>query len=228
MSANSVTDNGSSATGPAPELPLYAPKPPVTRINRRAIVAVGFLAAALGAVVLVIGFSDHRQRRLEGEGQENSPRPSGPLEATRDLPKDYSFDVRQAGAGVSYDMPALVVQGAPAPATRPGGPTAAELAAAAERQRLAELRQKLLEQQRKEMEQALDSPLLFANAKPTKRTASPATAAYADNFAKAAAPSFVGETPGFSAMPGTDLRKSGYRSCVPCDRQRSTLIMIRR
>lgn len=158
---HTATTNGHS------ELPLYAPRPPVTRINRRTVMAAGFLAAALGVVVLVLGFSDHRRDRTLGDGQENTPRPNGPLEATRDLPKDYSFDVRQAAGNITYEMPALAAD-APAapPATRPGGPSAEELAAAAERQRLAELRRQLLEQQRKDLEQSLDSPLLFANAKP--------------------------------------------------------------
>ncbi len=160
--------NGESGTTAAQdrELPLYAPKPPVTRINRRTVLATGFLGAVLGVIVLVVGLSDHRRAGQFGEAQENNQRPSGPLEATRDLPKDYSFDVRQAAAGVSYEMPTLTVP-APStmPATHPNGPSAEELAAATERQRLAALRERLLEQERKEMEQALDSPLVFASAK---------------------------------------------------------------
>jgi type IV secretion system protein TrbI len=164
------TNNGQNAeeVEEAYHLPLRPGRPAVTRINRRTILVMGFLAATLGAVILVAGFSDHRHSGRLGPEQENTQRPNGPLEATRDLPNDYSFDVRQAASGVSYEMPTF---SAPAPAqlatTRPTGPTAEEMAAAAELRRQAELREKLLEQQRKEMEQALDSPLLFAGAKAT-------------------------------------------------------------
>jgi len=160
-----------------------------------------------------LGFSDHRSQRLPGDDRENSQRPNGPLEATRDLPKDYSFDVRQAAANVTYELPALSPAGAPpasAPATtRPTGPSAEELAALAERQRLAELRRQLLEQQRKEMEQALDSPLLFANAKPMKLTGSTSSAPHDGEN------SLVTSQPSSSEAPGLPPMGAAYGPPVP-------------
>jgi hypothetical protein len=75
--------------------------------------------------------------------------------AVRDLPSDYSFDVRQAAQGIGYA----------APTTKPTGPTAQELALAEQLRQLADLRGRMLEEERKEQEQALDSPLVFAGAK---------------------------------------------------------------
>jgi type IV secretion system protein VirB10 len=65
----------------------------------------------------------------------------------------------------------------------------------AERQRLAELRRQLLEQQRKEMEQALDSPLLFANAKPTKPTVSATPVAHETDSLNGSTGTRLGEPP---------------------------------
>ena len=137
---------------------LYGPKPAVTRVSRRGILLVTTVGAAVGLVVLVVGLGDGRRRNSAGGGSEEAAiRPMGPVESVRDLPKDYTFDVRQAAQGISYEM----IPGQPTPSTRPAGLSLEEQE---ERRRQAELRRQALERQRKEMEQALDSPVVFASA----------------------------------------------------------------
>jgi type IV secretory pathway VirB10-like protein len=153
-----------TANAPASPVTLHGPRPMVTRISRRAVLLAAVFGAALGLVILVAGFGDPRRAKREGLPDENAIRPAGPNESVRDLPSDYSFDVRQAARGIGYE--GLTVP--PAPATKqsgPTGPSAQEQALAEQLRQLAELRRHLLEQQRKEAEQALDSPLLFAGAK---------------------------------------------------------------
>lgn len=137
---------------------LYGPKPAVTRVSRRGMLLVTTVGAAVGLVVLVAGLGDGRRRSSAGGGSEEAAiRPTGPVESVRDLPKDYTFDVRQAAQGISYEM----IPGQPPPSTRPAGLSLEEQE---ERRRQAELRRQALERQRKEMEQALDSPVVFATA----------------------------------------------------------------
>ena len=149
------------STGPetkplAPEtFSIHGPRPAVTRVSRRAVMLAAIFGAAMGLVVLVAGFNDRSATKREGNAQENSIRPSGPIDSIRDLPSDYSFDVRQAAQGIGYA----------APTTKPTGPTAQELALAEQLRQLADLRGRMLEQERKEQAQAMDSPLVFAGAK---------------------------------------------------------------
>ena len=154
-------------TAPFNPLSLHGPRPTVTRISRRAVLLAAVFGAALGLVILVVGFGDSRRPRKDGLPDESAIRPSGPNEAVKDLPSDYSFDVRQAARGIGYEG---LVGVSPAPATRPSGPTPQEQALAEQLRQLAELRRHLLEQQRKEAEQALDSPLVFAGAKSSRLT----------------------------------------------------------
>jgi len=134
---------------------IHGPRPAVTRVSRRAVMLAAIFGAAMGLVVLIAGFSDRGPSKREGNAQENSIRPSGPIDSIRDLPSDYSFDVRKAAQGIDYA----------APTTKPTGPTPQELALAEQLRQLADLRGRMLEQERKEQEQAMDSPLVFTGAK---------------------------------------------------------------
>ena len=141
---------------------IHGPRPGVTRISRRSVLLAAVFGASLGLVVLVTGFGDRRGASSRSGPEENAIRPSGPIESVRDLPADYSFDVRQAAQGIGYS--ALTAPGTPA--TRPSGLSPQEQALAEQMRQLMEMRQRLLDEQRKEQEQALDSPLVFAGAKP--------------------------------------------------------------
>lgn len=160
--------NNNPVPGQAPEqrdgreLSILGPRPAVTRVSRRAVLLTAVFGAAMGLVVLVMGFGDRGPAKKSGAQEENSIRPTGPIDSVRDLPKDYSFDVRQAAQGIGYDGSARPA----APATRPAGPSAQEQALAEQLRQLAELRRRMLEEQRKELEQAMDSPLVFAGAHP--------------------------------------------------------------
>ena len=138
-------------------LSLYGPKPPVTRISRKAVAVAGLLAAGLGALVLVRGLGSRHNAPRDAFADQNAIRPAPSVieSGVRELPKDYTFDVRKEAEQIGYE----------APATRPAGPTAEELAVIEERRRLAQVRQRMLEEQRKELEKALDSPLVFSGAK---------------------------------------------------------------
>jgi len=147
---------GPESNSQAPQtFSIHGPRPAVTRVSRRAVMLAAIFGAAMGLVVLVAGFSDRGPSKREGNAQENSIRPSGPIDSIRDLPSDYSFDVRKAAQGIDYA----------APTTKPTGPTPQELALAEQLRQLADLRGRMLEQERKEQEQAMDSPLLFTGAK---------------------------------------------------------------
>jgi type IV secretory pathway VirB10-like protein len=159
---NSNSTGGSGMIPPTGvPLSLHGPRPMVTRVSRRAVLLAAVFGAALGLVILVVGFGDPRRAKRDGLPDENSTRASGLNDSVKDLPKDYTFDVRQIAQGVGYEG----VGTSPVPATRPSGPSAQELALAEQLRQLAELKRKMLEQQRKELEQAMDSPLLFAGAK---------------------------------------------------------------
>jgi type IV secretory pathway VirB10-like protein len=142
------------------DLSIHGPRPSVTRISRRAVLLTAVFGAAMGLVVLVAGLGNSTPAKRPGVQEENSIRPTGPIESLRDLPQDYSFDVRQAARGIGYDAHAV------APATRPSAPSAQDQALADQLRQLAELRRKMLEEQRKEQDQAMDSPLVFAGAHP--------------------------------------------------------------
>jgi type IV secretion system protein VirB10 len=152
------------------ELSILGPRPAVTRVSRRAVLLTGVFGAAMGLVVLVMGFGDRDPVKRNSAQEENSIRPTGPIESVRDLPKDYSFDARQAAQGIGYGQARPTT-----PATRPAGPSAQEQALAEQLRQLAELRRRMLEEQRKEQEHAMDSPLVFASAHPV--AVSPAAAA---------------------------------------------------
>ena len=153
-----------AATSPVGPLSIHGPRPGVTRVSRRAVLLAAAFGAALGLVILLVGFGDPRRVRKDGAPDENAIRPSGPNESVKDLPTDYSFDVRQAARGIGYEG----LQTPMAPATLPSKPSAQELALAEQLRQLAELRRRMLEQQRKEAEQALDSPLVFTGAKSSR------------------------------------------------------------
>jgi type IV secretory pathway VirB10-like protein len=143
------------------QLLIHAPRPGVTRVSRRAVMLVGGVAAVIGLVVLMTGFGAPKAANHAGTGEESSIRPTGPIETVRDLPKDYSFDVRQAGQAIGYGGLAL-----PATAsTRPTTGLAQDQALSEQIRQMQDLRQKMLNEQRKEQEQALDSPLVFNGTK---------------------------------------------------------------
>lgn len=148
----------------APHNDLHAQvQPPrVVRVNRRTLFMLGAIASGLGALVLVVGFSDHTRQADRAGHDLTSARPTDGLvgEHIRELPKDYTFDVRAAAAGIGYGR-----NSDPAATSQPAPLSPDQQAAAEERRRLAEARRQFLEQQRKELEQALDSPLVFAAAK---------------------------------------------------------------
>jgi len=146
---------------------IHGLPPAVTRVSRRAVLLVAVFGASLGLVVLMVGFGDHSAPRKEGPAEENAIRPSGPIESVKNLPQDYSFDVTRLGG--SYDGLSRPMATS---ATRPSGPSAQDQALAQAMRDLAEERQKLLDQQQKEQQAALDSPLLFGG---TKSVASSAT-----------------------------------------------------
>jgi type IV secretion system protein VirB10 len=140
---------------------IHGNPPAVTRISRRAVLLVAVFGASLGLVVLMLGFGDHTAPRKEGSAEENSIRPSGPIESVKNLPQDYSFDVNRLGA--SYEglsRPTTVIG-----TTRPSATSAQDQALAQAMRDLAEQRQKLLDQQQKDQQTAFDSPLLFGGTK---------------------------------------------------------------
>jgi type IV secretion system protein TrbI len=148
------TGGSEKGNGEQPLL-IHAARPAVTRVSRRAVMLAGVFGASLGLVILMFGFGRRAAPPRDAVSQENAIRPAGPIDSIKGLPKDYTFDVGQA----SYEN--TVQTG---PATRPAL-SPQEQALAEEMSQLAELRRKLLEQQLKDQQQALDSPLIFADAK---------------------------------------------------------------
>ena len=101
----SAGTNGADRMSGDEAVSLCGPKPAVTRVSRRGMLLVTTVGAAVGLVVLVVGLGDGRRRSSAGGGSEEAAiRPTGPVESVRDLPKDYTFDVRQAAQGISYEM----------------------------------------------------------------------------------------------------------------------------
>lgn len=150
---------------------IHGTPPAVTRVSRRAVLLAGVFGVSLGLVVLMLGFGDHTPPRRDGPADESAIRPSGPNESVKNLPQDYTFDVNRLGTG--YDG---LNNRSAAPATRPAGPSAQDQALAQALRELAEQRRKLLDQQQKEQQAALDSPLLFGGAKSiASSTATPAS-----------------------------------------------------
>jgi type IV secretory pathway VirB10-like protein len=159
------------SNGGEPILSIRGLRPAVTRISHRAVLLAGAFAAVSGLVILMLGFGGHSAPQRDAVSDENAVRPTGPTDSVRDLPKDYTFDVNQAAQGIGYE--GLTGQPGMAPSSRPTGPTPQELAVAEAIRDLAEERRKLLEEQLKEQQAALDSPLLFGG---IKTVAPPATA----------------------------------------------------
>jgi type IV secretion system protein VirB10 len=156
-----TTELNGEATNSAP-VSIHAQRPGVTRISRRAVMLTAVFGASLGLVVLMTGFGGQRAATASNGPEENAIRPSGTIETVRDLPADYSFDVRDAAKGIGYG--ALTAQvGA---STQPGTTAPQDKAIAEQLRQLIEMRRKLQEEQRREQDQALDSPLVFAGAKP--------------------------------------------------------------
>ena len=178
---NSVTGQPAPSTGNGDDrLDIQGTRPAVTRVSRRAVMLVGVFGASLGLVVLVLGFGDHSTPRKDGSIDENAIRYSGPVDSVKNLPNDYSFDVTRLGQ--TYGGP-----GPSGAATRPAGPSPQDLALAQAMRDLAEQRRKLLDQQQKEQQAALDSPILFGGPKST----APSTASTASMSVPATMPTFV-------------------------------------
>lgn len=156
---------------PDPALNLFAPAPRVTRISRKAVGVLGIVGAVLLFVVLMVGLRSRSSVRNPAQ-EADTNRSQGQLEIMRKLPSDYSFDVRRDGQNVTYEwgginvtVPATQPATQPAKQAKPEGLSAEELARLAELRRNAEERRRFLEQQRKEMEAAMNSRLIFQGAK---------------------------------------------------------------
>jgi len=152
-----------NANGGEPVLSIRGIRPGVTRVSRRAVMIAGVFGAALGLVILMLGFGGRSGTPRDAVSDENAIRPSGPIESVKDLPKDYTFDVNQAGQGIGYE--GLTGQTGSGATTGPTGLSPQERAIAEQIRQFAEMRRKMLELQQKEQQQALDSPLVFAAAK---------------------------------------------------------------
>ena len=154
------------ATNAAP-VNIHEQRPGVTRISRRAVMLTAVFGASLGLVVLMTGFGGQRAATIKSGPEENAIRPSGTIESVRDLPADYSFDVRDAAKGIGYGTLTAQVGAS----TQPGTTSPQDKSIAEQLRQLTDMRRKLLEEQRREQDQALDSPLVFAGAKPVLATA---------------------------------------------------------
>jgi type IV secretion system protein TrbI len=161
LQTNAVDGMNGEAVSTAP-VNIHGTRPGVTRISRRAVMIVAVVGAALGLVVLMTGFGDHRTASTKAGQEENTIRPTGPIESVRDLPTDYGFDGRDAGRGIGYGSLPVPVGAT----TQPGIWSPQDKALTEQMRQLDDLRRQLLEQQRKEQDQALDSPLVFAGVKP--------------------------------------------------------------
>ena len=96
-----TTELNGEATNSAP-VSIHAQRPSVTRISRRAVMLTAVFGASIGLVVLMTGFGGQRAATTRNGPEENAIRPSGTIETVRDLPADYSFDVRDAAKGIGY------------------------------------------------------------------------------------------------------------------------------
>jgi type IV secretion system protein VirB10 len=161
MNPNNLSGQTSQSAGDGEDrLDIQGPQLAVTRISRRAVLLTGVFGASLGLVVLMLGFGNHTLPPKGGIADENAIRPSGPIESVKDLPPDYSFDVNRLG-GVDSGPVRLTATAT----TRATGPSAQDQALTLALRDLAEQRRKLLDQQQKEQQAALDSPLLFGGTK---------------------------------------------------------------
>jgi type IV secretion system protein VirB10 len=161
MNPNNTSGQTSQSAGDGENrLDIQGPQLAVTRISRRAVLLTGVFGASLGLVVLMLGFGDHAPPRKDSIADENAIRPSGPIESVKDLPPDYSFDVNRLGRFDSGPGRPTAT-----PTTRATGPSAQDQALTQALRDLAEQRRKLLDQQQKEQQAALDSPLLFGGTK---------------------------------------------------------------
>lgn len=150
-------------------LDVRGARPTVTRVNRRTVLVVGALGASIGLIVLMLGFGNPNKPRKDVTAEESAVRYSGLIESVKNLPSDYSFDLSQLAqtyAGSNSSVSAT---------TRPAGPSPQELALAQAMRELAEQRRKLLDQQQKEQQAALDSPLQFGGVKSLVSSAVPVT-----------------------------------------------------
>jgi type IV secretion system protein VirB10 len=146
-------------------------RPPITRISRKALLIIALIGGALALVVLVLGFGEGRSSQRKSTADENALRPSGPIESVKDLPQDYSFDVAKTIAAPKPSKETVARS-----ATLPSRSQDPALAQAL--RDLAEQRRKLLEQQLKEQQAALDSPLTFlGNRSPSNSASSNASRA---------------------------------------------------
>ena len=170
MNSNNATNLGTaSSQNPDEEarLDIQGTRLAVTRISRRAVLLAAVFGGSLGLVVLMLGFGDHSPPKRDGQVDEASIRPTGPIESVRNLPQDYSFDVTHLAA--TYEKPTTS-------STRPSGPSPQDQALAQALRELAEQRRKLLDQQQKEQQAALDSPLVFGDARAGTSSSGSATA----------------------------------------------------
>ena len=159
MNSNNATNLGTASSQNSDEearLDIQGTRLAVTRISRRAVLLAAVFGGSLGLVVLMLGFGDHSPPKRDGHTDEASIRPTGPIESVRNLPQDYSFDVTHLAA--TYEKPTTS-------STRPSGPSPQDQALAQALRELAEQRRKLLDQQQKEQQAALDSPLVFGGAR---------------------------------------------------------------
>ena len=100
-----TTSNANAVNGEAAETApvlIHGQRPGVTRISRRAVMLTAVFGASLGLVVLMTGFGGQRAGTPKTGPEENAIRPSGTIESVRDLPADYSFDVRDAAKGAAW------------------------------------------------------------------------------------------------------------------------------
>jgi type IV secretory pathway VirB10-like protein len=189
VNGNGATEaNGTSRMTPEEALLSFGPRPAVTRVSPRAVLAIAGAAAGLGLVVVVLGLGGRPPpARQTTAAEESVVRASGPVEPVRELPSDYAF----AAPG---DRPA----GA-AGTTQPASDATPEQQAAADtRRRLTEFSRKLAEEQGKEQTAAFDSPLVFG----VHSTVHASVAAAADSSPTTEAVGLV--TPGRPPVPGIE------------------------
>ena len=133
-----------------------------------AVLLAAVFGGSLGLVVLMLGFGDHSPPKRDGQVDEASIRPTGPIESVRNLPQDYSFDVTHLAA--TYEKPTTS-------STRPSGPSPQDQALSAG---IAGTRRAAAEAIGSTAERAtgrgLDSPLVFGGARAGTSSSGSATA----------------------------------------------------